>query len=201
MWSQHGPVRLMPKYCVSTRVEMACGGTERWVSVQSRQGALHQFAHEWRSADLHQLRHFGHQFGFADVDARGQHPARAAETALVGDLALPKVFARRVQRNRQAVGGDDGFQVGADVRIQQAETFAQVLVVVQRELARVRIQRKGAQGSGEPRQFQKKLLGMAAFGSNQVPQRSEGRIDGVQQPEVGDFARGELQAALSGAAC
>ena len=27
MWSQHGPLRLIPKYCVSTRAEMAGGGT------------------------------------------------------------------------------------------------------------------------------------------------------------------------------
>ncbi len=39
-------------------------------------------------------------------------------------------------------------------------------MVVQRQLARVGIQREGAQGAGQPRHFQKQLFGMAALGSN-----------------------------------
>ena len=76
--------------------------------------------------------------------------------------------------------------------VEFVEALAEILVIVERQVARVRIQREGAQRSGQPRELQKQFFGMPALGDQQVPQRRQRRIDGVQQPEVGDLARGEL---------
>ena len=53
--------------------------------------------------------------------------------------------------------------------------------------ARMGFERKSAKRAGEPRQFEIKLLGMAVLGIEQMAQRSESGIDGVQKPEAGDL--------------
>ena len=123
MWSQHGPALLTPKYCVSTRAEIAGGGTGRCVRVQPGQRALYQFAHKLRRTHLCQLRRACDHRRFSGLGVQRKHPSRAAQHALVGDIALPEVILGALQRNRDAVGRDDGFQVRADVQIQRFESI------------------------------------------------------------------------------
>src|SRR5579864_9613219 len=106
-----------------------------------------------------------------------KHPSRAAQHTLVGNGAFPEIVPRALQRNRKAVGGDDGFQMRANVKVQGVETIIQVLMIVKRQSARMRIERKRAQRAAQPRELHIKLLRVATLGETQVAQRSEAGVD------------------------
>ena len=80
------------------------------------------------------------------------------------------------------------------------EAFAEAEVVVERQGAGVGIESEGAEGAGQPRHLDEQFLGMAVLGDHLVAQRRQRGIDGVQQPEVGDVAGGELASGTAGGA-
>src|ERR1700722_5182047 len=88
--------------------------------------------------------------------------------------------------------------MGADMLIQWAETFLQIIVIVGRQRLRMRVQPKCTQGPGEPRHLQIELLRMAALGNTEVPQNGETLVDGMHKPETRDFFRRVSCAALRG---
>ena len=83
------------------------------------QRPAHQLGHELGGAELHQLRCPADDLHFAGGGAHGENPARTPQAALVGDPAFVKKPGRHFERNRQAVGGNDGFEMAADVLIEQ----------------------------------------------------------------------------------
>src|SRR5208283_2796075 len=91
-----------------------------------------------------------------------------------------------------AIRRDDDFQVRANVAVYLVETLAEIFVIVKRQIARMGIQREGAQRAAEAGQFQEQFLGMAALGDELVAQRRQRGVYGMQQPEIGNLARGEL---------
>ncbi len=127
MWSQQGPLRLTPKYCVSTRAEMAGGGTGRCGQRPVRAG---------RASPV-RARKAGNTPSpvAAPSPSIRPHPytARTASTQRerprqrwASDLAFEIIGSVGVQRNGDAIRGDDGFEVRANVAVQRFETFAQV---------------------------------------------------------------------------
>src|ERR1039457_2946054 len=81
------------------------------------QGTVDEFAHESRGADLDQLRGLRHEFALGDAGADGEHPAGIAHAARVGDRAFVITVAGGGQRDRDAVSGQHGLQVGANVEV------------------------------------------------------------------------------------
>ena len=122
----------------------------------------------------------------------GEDPARRSQATLVGDFALVEVIAGFDQRDGQAVGGNDGFQVGANHVVEGFEALVQLVVLVDGHTAGVRLEGEGAQRAGQPRQLEVQRLRVAAVGVEHVAQGGQSRVDGVQHPEVGDVAGGVL---------
>ena len=79
MWSQHGPLRLMPKYCVSTRAEMAGGGTGRCVSAIPGSARFTSSRTNGGVQTLTSCGVRGHQLRLAHVGVDREHPSRAAQ--------------------------------------------------------------------------------------------------------------------------
>src|ERR1019366_8586738 len=79
-------------------------------------------------ADLDELRGLLHEVGFRDAGADGQHPAGIAHASRVGDCALVVTVAGQSQGDGDAVGGQDGLQMGADVAVQPIETVGEELM-------------------------------------------------------------------------
>ena len=73
-------------------------------------------------------------------------------------------------------------------------------MIVDRQVAGLGIEREGAERAGEPREFDEEFFGVAALGDQQVTQRGQGGIHGMQQPEAGNFASGEIAARTAGIA-
>jgi hypothetical protein len=87
----------------------------------------------------------------------------------------------------------------ADVLVELFEALAQVAVIVDRQHARMGVEREGAERAAQARHFHEKLFGMAALGDPQMAQRRQAGIDGVHQPEIGQVAGGEFgQTAAAG---
>ena len=78
--------------------------------------------------------------------------------------------------------------------VQLIEAIGEILVVVHGQVAGLRIEGEGAERSGQPRQFDEEFFGVAALGDQQVTERGQGGIDGMQQPEAGNFAGREIAA-------
>ena len=76
--------------------------------------------------------------------------------------------------------------------LQFLEAFAEMQVVVERQGPRVGIESESTQRACQARHLDEQFLGMAVLGDHLVAQRRQRGIDRVQQPEVGDIARGEL---------
>src|SRR5450756_3179930 len=92
-------------------------------STQSRSSAASDvYKRQGRGADLDELRGLLHEVGFRDAGADGQHPAGIAHASRVGDGALVVTVAGQSQWADDAVGGQDGLQMGADVAVQLIET-------------------------------------------------------------------------------
>src|SRR5439155_5056366 len=104
---------------------------------------------------LDDLRRSAHQLRVAGTGPDSEYPPGTVQAALVRDFPLVEILAVGSEWNGDAIGGDDGFQVGADVPVQLFETGAQVPMIVEGQIARVGVQRKGAQGAGQARQLGK----------------------------------------------
>src|ERR1700680_5036605 len=120
-----------------------------------------------------------------------QNPASPAEAALVSYLCLIEIPDRGTQGNHDCLRRHDDFQMTANVLIESVKAAVQMLVIVGRQRTGLGVQSEGAQSSRQTRHLAEKLFGMAMFGKQDVPQRSETRIDRVQEPELRDMAGGE----------
>ena len=199
MWSQNGPSLETLKYCVSTRAGMAGGNSRQMGQGQASHGAFDQFPNEFSGTELYQLRSALDELGLAHGGVNSQYPAGAAQNARIADFALVEVVRHLGERDGDAIGGNDGLQMRADVFVELFEALAQIAVIVKRQGARMGVEREGAQSAAQPRHFHEKLFGVAALGNPQMAQRCQARIDGVHQPEIGQVAGREFgEAAAAG---
>jgi hypothetical protein len=171
-------------------------GRRRYRHVRQRQPrelSLHQFQREFRGADFHETRDARDDIRRPGARFDAQDPRGVAKRARVGDRS--GVQGRRAQRerDRNERGRNDQLQVGTNVIVQAPEASREILVIVEREIARMRFERKRAQRSRQPGQLHVQLLRVHATRGRVVPQDRDGRLNRVQQPEVGDFARGEVR--------
>ncbi len=66
---------------------------------------------------------------------------------MIGDRRFIEEFGTFDERDLYVLRGDDGFEMDADVFVESAETFVEIAVIVEREIARVRFDGEGAEGS------------------------------------------------------
>ena len=116
--------------------------------LEPRERPFHQLGHESLRADFDQPWDFADHIRVAPAATQSQDPGRIAETALVRYLAGEEVLLIALQRNLQAAGWDDDFEVPADVHIERVEAGLELQVVVGRQTSRVRFQREGAKRAG-----------------------------------------------------
>src|SRR6266852_585028 len=124
------------------------------------QRSLYKFRHELRGADLRQMRRPRDHLRFTRGRLYRKHPTRAAQHPLIGDVPFPEIISGSPQRNRETVGGDDGLEVRANVQVQRLEALVQALVIVKRQRAWMRIERKRAQRATQPGKLYVQLFGV-----------------------------------------
>ena len=166
MWSQHGPDLAQAEVLGLHRAGNRRGRHGRCVSVMPGSARSTSSGHEqlWsRSSPVAGVRRSGRLRRRWSGSRRSS--ARDPGTALIGDLALHRSTAARCcsGMETQLVG----MMVSRWARMwrSSAPKHSSRIVVVERQVARVRFQRERAERPAQPRHFHEQLLRMAALGN------------------------------------
>src|SRR5215467_15912276 len=112
---------------------------------QPRKCLLHEPADECLRTDFHELRRLENQVCFTDGSFDTENPSRTTEPVLIADLSCIHIVFDRLEWNRNSVRGNDRFQMCPDVLVQGCETVRKVIMGIQSNLPRVRLQTECAQ--------------------------------------------------------
>ena len=159
---------------------------------QSSKSLLDQSADVLRRANFHETRYAGNDVRFGKVRPHAEDPLRRVKTAMVLHGSSVEKWPYRLQFYVDAVRWCNNLQLGADVFVERVETVVQMVVIVCRKIAGMRVERKRAEGAGKSRNVDKQLLGMRAFRLEMMTQWRQTSMDRVRQPEVRDLSGGKV---------
>src|SRR4051812_20983505 len=109
------------------------------------------------------------------------------ECSRIRDLTYIEHLRSTRERNRHRARRDGDVELGAEVSLDRREARADVVVIVRRKIAGLRVDRERAQRAGQSDELEPQLLGMRLLREQQMLQRTFGRTDGMQHPATGDF--------------
>jgi hypothetical protein len=114
---------------------------------------------------------------------------------LVDNFSFVETVTGWRQRDGDAIGGNNNFQMLAYVPVKSIETRAQIPMIVQGQHTGMRTEPEGAKRPSQAKEFDIQLFRMSPFGGYQVPQRRGSRVHCVQDPKLGNLASEEFGAA------
>src|SRR4030095_8438392 len=88
--------------------------------------------------------------------------------------------------------GSNELDAGANEAVEVVEAIGELVVIVERHIAGMRVERESAKAARETRHLEIDPLRVDALDLKQVAKRRHARVDRMEEPEAGDLLPGEI---------
>jgi len=143
-------------------------------------------------ADLNELRSFFDEVALVHGGTDGEEEFGAGEIAVVVNRGGVDGIFHELERQSDEVAGDDSLEELAEFFIEIGEADAEIVVVVERQVAGLDFQRECAQRTGKRSEQTEKDIGMAVADVVNVAKSGEVAVDSVEKPKAGNVGCSEI---------